>query len=146
MLPQPLVPHRRPRHIDEDGFLYFVDRKKDYLRRRGENISSFEMEKVFQATTRSTTSPCTRCPSAHRRGRREGHRGAQPGARRSPRRSSAAGSLDRVPYFAVPRYIEFRADLPRNPVGRVLKYQLRDEGVTDATWDRETSGFTFERR
>ena len=37
---------------------------------------------------------------------------------------------ERVPFFAIPRYVEFRADLPRNPVGRVLKYQLRDEGVT----------------
>jgi carnitine-CoA ligase len=46
----------------------------------------------------------------------------------------------------VPRYIEFRTDLPRNPVGRVLKYQLRDDGVTEATWDRDKSGFTFERR
>ena len=47
---------------------------------------------------------------------------------------------ERVPYFAIPRYIEFRADLPRNPVGRVLKYQLRDEGVTADTWDREAAG------
>ena len=62
------------------------------------------------------------------------------------RRSCAAWSVDKVPYFAVPRYIEFRDDLPRNPVGRVLKYQLRDEGVTPATWDREAAGFTFERR
>ena len=45
-----------------------------------------------------------------------------------------------------PRYIEFRADLPRNPVGRVLKYELRDDGVTAATWDREAAGVTFERR
>ena len=53
---------------------------------------------------------------------------------------------ERVPYFAIPRYIEFRADLPRNPVGRVLKYELRDDGVTAATWDREAAGVTFERR
>jgi crotonobetaine/carnitine-CoA ligase len=57
-----------------------------------------------------------------------------------------AWSVERVPYFAVPRYIEFRDDLPRNPVGRVLKYQLRDEGVTATTWDREAAGFTFDRR
>jgi crotonobetaine/carnitine-CoA ligase len=57
-----------------------------------------------------------------------------------------AWSVERVPYFAVPRYIEFRDDLPRNPVGRVLKYQLRDEGVTAGTWDREAAGFAFERR
>jgi carnitine-CoA ligase len=52
----------------------------------------------------------------------------------------------RVPYFAIPRYVEFRDDLPRNPVGRVLKYQLRDEGVTSRTWDRERAGLKFERR
>ncbi len=55
-------------------------------------------------------------------------------------------SVDHVPYFAVPRYIELRDDLPRNPVGRVLKYQLRDEGVTATTWDREAAGVTFDRR
>ena len=54
--------------------------------------------------------------------------------------------MDQVPYFAIPRYIEFRTDLPRNPVGRVLKYELRDDGVTDTTWDREAAGVTFERR
>ena len=53
---------------------------------------------------------------------------------------------DRVPFFAIPRYVEFRADLPRNPVGRVLKYQLRDEGVTATTWDREAAGVEFDRR
>jgi len=53
---------------------------------------------------------------------------------------------ERVPFFAIPRYVEFRDDLPRNPVGRVLKYQLRDEGVTKKTWDREAAGVVFERR
>ncbi len=55
-------------------------------------------------------------------------------------------TAERVPYFAIPRYVEFRPDLPRNPVGRVLKYELRDDGVTPTTWDREAAGVTFERR
>jgi crotonobetaine/carnitine-CoA ligase len=55
-------------------------------------------------------------------------------------------SIERVPYFAIPRYIEFRQELPRSPVGRVLKYQLRDEGRTATTWDRETAGLEFEKR
>jgi crotonobetaine/carnitine-CoA ligase len=42
-----------------------------------------------------------------------------------------------MPHFGVPRYIEIVDDLPRNAVGRVLKYVLRERGVTDATWDRE---------
>src|SRR3546814_13534076 len=53
---------------------------------------------------------------------------------------------DRVPYFVVPRYIEFRDELPRNPVGCVLKYQLRDEGRTPATWDLEDAGFELAKR
>ena len=54
--------------------------------------------------------------------------------------------IDELPYFALPRYIELRAELPRSPVGRVLKRELRDEGVTDATWDAEKSGITYEKR
>ena len=55
-------------------------------------------------------------------------------------------AIDQLPYFALPRYIEFRAEMPRSPVGRVLKRELRDEGVTAATWDVETSGITYEKR
>jgi crotonobetaine/carnitine-CoA ligase len=51
-----------------------------------------------------------------------------------------------MPYFAVPRYIEFRTELPRNPVGRVLKYKLRHEGVTPGTWDREKAGVQISKR
>jgi len=46
----------------------------------------------------------------------------------------------------VPRYIEFRGQLPKNPTGRVLKYQLRDEGCTPTTWDREEAGIIVRRR
>jgi carnitine-CoA ligase len=42
----------------------------------------------------------------------------------------------RLPRFMVPRYIEITAALPRNAVGRVLKSDLRSDGVTDVTWDR----------
>ena len=54
--------------------------------------------------------------------------------------------IDELPYFALPRYIEFRAELPRSPVGRVLKRELRDEGVTAATWDVEASDVTYDKR
>ena len=54
--------------------------------------------------------------------------------------------VDRLPYFALPRYIEFRAELPRSPVGRVLKRELRAEGANAATWDLETSGITYEKK
>jgi crotonobetaine/carnitine-CoA ligase len=54
--------------------------------------------------------------------------------------------IDELPYFALPRYIELRAELPRSPVGRVLKRELRDEARTGAWWDAEASGISYERR
>jgi crotonobetaine/carnitine-CoA ligase len=58
-----------------------------------------------------------------------------PGASLSPE-ELWAWAVPNLPRFALPRYIEFRTDLPRNPTGKVLKYQLRKEGVTPGTWDR----------
>jgi len=46
----------------------------------------------------------------------------------------------------VPRFIEFREALPKNPVGRVLKYELRDQGITEGTWDREASQVELVKR
>jgi carnitine-CoA ligase len=131
--------------LDEDGFLYFVDRKKDYLRRRGENISSFEMERTLHGH------PAIKDVAVHSVPSEIGEDEVKVTAVLQPDVELGAADLckwcaERVPYFAIPRYIEFREDLPRNPVGRVLKYQLRDDGVTPATWDREAAGVMFERR
>jgi crotonobetaine/carnitine-CoA ligase len=131
--------------LDDEGLLYFVDRKKDALRRRGENISSFEMEKTFHAH------PAILDVAVHAVASEMGEDEVkvtavlQPGAELSPE-DLCRWAAERVPYFAIPRYIEFRDDLPRNPVGRVLKYELRAEGVTATTWDREQAGVTFARR
>jgi crotonobetaine/carnitine-CoA ligase len=131
--------------IDEDGFLYFVDRKKDALRRRGENISSFEMEKTFHAHDAILDVAVHAVPSEMGEDEVKVTAVLQPGAELTEE-SLCRWSAERVPYFAIPRYIEFRDDLPRNPVGRVLKYELRAQGVTPTTWDRERAGVTFERR
>jgi len=131
--------------LDEDGFLYFVDRKKDYLRRRGENISSFEMERIFHANPDLEDVAVHSVPSELGEDEVKVTAVLTPGSSLTEE-DLCRWAIDHVPYFAVPRYIEFRADLPRNPVGRVLKYELRDEGVTPTTWDREASDVTFERR
>jgi carnitine-CoA ligase len=55
-------------------------------------------------------------------------------------------SADAVPYYALPRYIEFRTSLPKNPQGRVLKYLLRDEGKTTSTWDLEDTDIKVAKR
>ncbi|HEX5614308.1 MAG TPA: AMP-binding protein [Acidimicrobiia bacterium] len=131
--------------LDDDGFVYFVDRKKDSLRRRGENISSFEMERTLFAH------PDVHDVAVHAVASDVGEDDVKVTV--VLRESAALTEEDlcrwvaeRVPFFAIPRYIEFRDDLPRNPVGRVLKYELRAEGVTATTWDRDAAGVTFERR
>jgi crotonobetaine/carnitine-CoA ligase len=51
----------------------------------------------------------------------------------------------RLPYFAVPRYLEFVATLPTTENGKVQKYKLTERGVTEATWDREAAGYRLKR-
>jgi carnitine-CoA ligase len=131
--------------IDEDGFLSFVDRKKDYLRRRGENISSFEMERTVIAHVAIADVAVHAVPSPQGEDEVKVTAVLVEGAVLSEE-ELCRWTAERVPYFAIPRYIEFRPDLPRNPVGRVLKYELRADGVTPTTWDREAAGVTFERR
>jgi len=131
--------------IDDDGYMYFVDRKKDALRRRGENISSFEMEKVLFGHDAVKDAAVHAVPSPIGEDDVKITVVLQDGSDLTEEQL-CRWVAERVPFFAIPRYVEFRADLPRNPVGRVLKYQLRDEGVTEHTWDREAAGVTFERR
>lgn len=131
--------------FDEDGFFYFVDRKKDYLRRRGENISSFEVESSFRRH------PAIEDVAAHAvlSDLTEDELKVSVVLRADQtitEEDLCLWAAEQMPYFAVPRYIEFRAELPRNPVGRVLKYKLRDEGVTPATWDREAAGLQINKR
>ncbi len=131
--------------LDADGYLYFVDRKKDALRRRGENISSFEMEKVLYGHGAIRDAAVHAVPSPLGEDDVKITVVLQDGARVTEE-DLCRWVAERVPFFAIPRYVEFRDDLPRNPVGRVLKYQLRAEGATATTWDREAAGVTFERR
>ncbi|WP_296259649.1 MULTISPECIES: AMP-binding protein [unclassified Pseudomonas] len=131
--------------IDEDGFFFFLDRKKDYMRRAGENISGFEMERSFSAH------PDIEEVAVHAVFSELSEDEVKVTAVLRANSTLDAETLcrwaiDRVPYYAVPRFIEFRQALPRSPVGRILKYQLRDEGVTAQTWDRIKANVIFSKR
>ena len=131
--------------FDEQGFFYFVDRKKDYLRRRGENISSYEVETGLRAH------PAVSDVAVHAVFSESGEDDVKAtlvlkDGHPLTEHELCAWAVERLPYFTVPRYFEFRKDLPRNPVGRVLKYMLRDEGCTPATWDRDRAGFELVKR
>jgi len=131
--------------IDEDDYLFFVDRKADYLRRRGENISSFEVERTFMAHGALADVAVHAVPSELTEDDLKVTATLEAGASLTEE-ELFRWAVDELPYFALPRYIEFRDELPRSPVGRVLKRELRDEGVTDATWDVEASDVTYEKR
>jgi crotonobetaine/carnitine-CoA ligase len=131
--------------FDAAGYFYFVDRKKDYLRRKGENISSMEVENAFshhpdvhEVAAHAVLSDLSEDELKVTVILKSGSALSEEQLFR--------WSLDHLPYFAVPRYIEFRKTLPRNPVGRLLKYQLRDEGVTASTWDQMRAGLTIAKR
>lgn len=130
--------------FDEDGYFYFKDRKKDYMRRRGENISSYELETTFFGHPDVKEVAVHAVPSGLTEDEVKATVVLQPGATISER-ELCEWSVDRLPYFAIPRFVEFRDELPKNPVGRVLKYALRDEGVTATTFDRETSDVEIRR-
>ncbi|MEI7624104.1 MAG: AMP-binding protein [Actinomycetes bacterium] len=131
--------------IDEDDFLFFVDRKADYLRRRGENIASFEVESVIMGHGQIADVAVHAVPSPLTEDDLKITATLVAGATLSEE-ELFLWCVDQLPYFALPRYIEFREELPRSPVGRVLKRELRDEGVTEASWDLEQTNLTFEKR
>jgi crotonobetaine/carnitine-CoA ligase len=129
----------------EGGYLYFVDRAKDYLRARGENISSFELERVF------LSHPFIQEAAVHATATQSGEDEIKLTAvlRADATLSEhelCLWSIEKLPHFAIPRYYEFRTELIKNPTGRILKYRLRDEGITATTWDREAAGISVRRR
>lgn len=123
---------------ETDGSFRFVDRIKDAIRRRGENISSFEVEQVL--LSHSGIVACAVYPVGSELAEDEVMAALVP----SPEETVDPAEVVRfcevhLPYFAVPRYIDLLDDLPRTENGKVQKYKLRERGVTGATWDRALS-------
>jgi crotonobetaine/carnitine-CoA ligase len=119
---------------DADGAFRFVDRIKDAIRRRGENISSFEVEQVL--LSHPGVGSCAVYPVRSELAEDEVMAALVPreGARIDPA-ELARFCEGRLPYFAVPRYIDVLADLPRTENGKVQKFKLRERGVGPQTWD-----------
>ena len=124
---------------ESDGSFRFVDRMKDAIRRRGENISSFEVEQALLA--HPSVEAVAVFPVQSEMAEDEVMAAIVPG-------SGAAIDLaelvafcrPRLPYFAIPRFVELMDELPVTENGKVRKFALRERGVTAATWDREASG------
>lgn len=129
---------------DSEGYFYFVDRKKDAMRRRGENISAFEVEAVVNSHPAVLESAAIAVPSE------VGEDEVMVCVVLKPGQPLEALDLtkhceERMPYFSVPRFVDFRAELPKTPTMRVEKYRLREQGITPTTWDRENAGYRLRR-
>jgi crotonobetaine/carnitine-CoA ligase len=129
---------------DEDGFFHFVDRKKDALRRRGENISSYEVEAIVNAHPAVLQSAAVPVRSELGEDEVMVCLRLKPGKNLTPQELMAHCEKE-MAYFMVPRYLRFMEALPKTPTERVQKYKLREQGVTPDTWDREKAGYLLKR-
>lgn len=133
-------------YLDKDGFLYFVDRKKDAIRRRGENISSWEVEQVIARHPDVADVAVYAVSSEFSEDEVMASIVCRDG------RTIAPVDLilfceSNMAYFMVPRYLEFLPDLPRTLTEKVQKQDLRKraESRIESLWDREKSGIVLKR-
>ena len=127
--------------LDDDGFLYFVDRKKDIIRRRGENISSQEVENVIKANPNVLDCAVVAVPSELGEDEVKAYVTPREGATVDPEQM-VYWCAEHLAYFKVPRYWEVRDELPRTPSLRVRKDVLRREreDLIEGCYDREAAG------
>jgi len=130
--------------FDDDGNLTYIDRVKDSLRRRGENVSSVEVETTVMRHPAVLEAAAVGVPSDL------GEDDILVVVTIAPQVDfDHAELLDfcsaRMPYFCVPRYLEVLDELPKNVIGRVRKDLLRKRGLGENAWDREDHGYILSR-
>jgi crotonobetaine/carnitine-CoA ligase len=119
---------------EADGAYRFIDRIKDAIRRRGENISSYEVEQVL--LSHPDVAAAAVYPVRSELAEDEVMAAIVPRAGQRPDPAALARFCEsRLPSFSIPRYIDVVSELPRTENGKVQKYKLRERGVTATTWD-----------
>ncbi len=133
-------------YLDSDGYLYFVDRKKDVIRRRGENISAYEVEQIL------ARHPAVAEVAAYPvRSELSEDEVMITVVRQAGKALDAAALInfcaENMAYFMVPRYVEFVDALPKTMTEKVEKFRLRQsaEARLDRLWDREREGIVIAR-
>ncbi|GJL88054.1 MAG: ATP-dependent acyl-CoA ligase [Minwuia thermotolerans] len=131
--------------VDGDGNYFYIDRVKDSIRRRGENISSFEVEVEVNAHPDVREAAAIAVPSEH--GEDEVMIVVEPVAGRSiDARALIEFLIPRMAHFMVPRFVRVIDALPKTPTLKVQKIKLREAGVTEDTFDREAAGIRVKRQ
>ncbi|MDP6345211.1 MAG: AMP-binding protein [Alphaproteobacteria bacterium] len=133
--------------LDEEGRLFYIDRIKDCIRRRGENISSFEVEQVLNNHPEISESAVVGIKVEGAGGEEEVKALIVPVVGAAIDNVALLDyCVERMPRFAVPRFIELVDDVSKTATGKIQKQALRDAGITAGTWDRESVGYTIARR
>ncbi|HEY8582087.1 MAG TPA: ATP-dependent acyl-CoA ligase [Capillimicrobium sp.] len=136
--------HTGDRVVREDGWWRFMDRMKDAIRRRGENISAFEVEQVLLEHPAVGTAAVFPVASELAEDEVAAAIVLEPGAAFDPE-ELVRHCEPRLAYFAIPRYLQVVEALPTTENGKVRKAVLRDRGITADMWDREAAGVTIRR-
>lgn len=129
---------------DEDGVFTFLDRLKDSIRRRGENISAYEVEQALLAHPDVAQAAVVPVPSELGEDEVLAFVVAAAGTAVDGE-ALVRWCEPRLAYFAIPRFVELVDALPLTENGKVQKYVLRERGVMAATWDREAAGVELPR-
>jgi len=124
---------------DDAGNYFFVDRIKDAIRRRGENISSAEVEAQIISHPAVKECAAIAVPSEY------GEDDVMCALATLPDQTIDPAELidylsQRMAHFMVPRYVRVMASLPKTPTEKIQKAELRKAGITADTWDREEAG------
>jgi crotonobetaine/carnitine-CoA ligase len=130
--------------VDEEGYFWFADRKKDSLRRRGENVSSIELEYAICAHPSIAQAAVHAVPSDLSEDDVKACLVLVEGKEIEPRELFEFFRKS-MPYYAIPRYFEVFESLPANVNGRVQKFKLRERGITATTLDFDKLGLVVAR-
>jgi len=128
---------------DADGHYYFVDRLKDSIRRRGENISSIEVEAALRSFAGVEEAIAVGIPMDTEE---------EVMAVIVPARGATIDPValtewlvPKLPYYAVPRFVRIVESIPKTETSKQRKYPFRDAGITPDTWDRVAAGIVLKR-
>ncbi|MDP5275623.1 ATP-dependent acyl-CoA ligase [Chengkuizengella axinellae] len=131
--------------MDEDGYFYFKDRMKDCIRYRGENISSFEIERVVNNFPEVFEGAAIGVPSEVGEEDVKVVLQLQPSIKNFDYERFIRYCEQELAYYMIPRYIEIKETLPKTATQRTQKYVLKEEGIGNS-WDREKSGIKLKRK
>ena len=134
---------------DENGWYFFVDRKKDSIRRRGENIAAWSIERAINEHDKVLESAAYGIKS-HQVGEDYAEDEVMVAVVLQPNTTMDPEEIldylqDKLAYFQIPRFIDFVEALPKSKVHRIMKRFLKEQGVSENTYDREKSGYEVKR-